>query len=61
MNKFLAMICIICFVMMAGLVSCIGVHIPDYWTLGKTVCCFIFVTYEILCLGGFIYFWLKRV
>ena len=59
-NKILAIIFITCFVLMAGFFSYLGPHIPDHWTLGKTVTISFFVIYEIMCVVAFIYFWLKK-
>lgn len=59
-NKILAIVSIVCFVLMAGFFSYLGPHIPDHWTIGKTVTIFTFAIYEILCIVTFIYFWLKK-
>lgn len=59
-NKILAIVCIVCFVLMAGFFSYLGPHIPDHWTIGKTVTISTFAIYEILCIITFIYFWLKK-
>ena len=59
MSKFMAIICIVCFVLMAGLASFFGTAIPDHWTLGKTICVSSFVIYEVMCVCGFVYFWMK--
>ena len=60
MNYFLSIVCMICMVLMAGLVSCFGGHIPDYWTLGKTISAIFFFGYEVMCLCGAVYFWIKK-
>ena len=41
-------------------VSCFGGHIPDYWTLGKTISAIFFYTYEVMCICGCVYFWFKK-
>ena len=60
MNKFFAILCLVCMVLMAGLVSCFGGHIPDHWTLGKTISAIFFYTYEVMCVCGCVYFWFKK-
>ena len=59
MSKFLSLLCMVCMVVMAGLVSYFGVHIPDHWTIGKTLSAIFFFGYEAMCLIGAIYFWMK--
>ena len=60
MNKFLAILCISCFLFMAGLASFFGTAIPDHMTIGKFISISFFVVYEIMCVCGFIYFWMKK-
>lgn len=59
-NKIIALLSLICFVMMAGLVSFTSEIIPNYMTLGKFISTTFFFAYEIMCLVSFLYFWLKR-
>lgn len=59
MNKFFSILCLVCMVIMAGLVSCFGGNIPDNWTFGKSICTIMFFSYEFMCVFASIYFWNK--
>ena len=60
MNYILSIVCMVCMVLMAGLVSCFGGYIPDYWTFGKTISAVFFFGYEVMCLCCAVYFWIKK-